>query len=97
MGYSLDFGWLDRRARRDRARRRHDDLPDRRDDARRERSSASSAPPARRSGTACCRQAIAVYVELVRNTPFLVQLFFIFFGLPASASGSIRSWPPCWR
>ncbi|HEU4460123.1 MAG TPA: amino acid ABC transporter permease [Methylibium sp.] len=24
-----------------------------------------------------------VYVELVRNTPFLVQLFFIFFGLPA--------------
>jgi His/Glu/Gln/Arg/opine family amino acid ABC transporter permease subunit len=25
----------------------------------------------------------AVYVELVRNTPFLVQLFFIFFGLPA--------------
>ena len=25
----------------------------------------------------------AVYVELIRNTPFLVQLFFIFFGLPA--------------
>ncbi|AUF96651.1 ABC transporter permease [Pseudomonas sp. 02C 26] len=24
-----------------------------------------------------------VYVELIRNTPFLVQLFFIFFGLPA--------------
>jgi polar amino acid transport system permease protein len=24
----------------------------------------------------------AAYVELVRNTPFLVQLFFIFFGLP---------------
>lgn len=24
-----------------------------------------------------------VYVELVRNTPFIVQLFFIFFGLPA--------------
>ena len=23
------------------------------------------------------------YVELIRNTPFLVQLFFIFFGLPA--------------
>ena len=23
-----------------------------------------------------------VYVELIRNTPFLVQLFFIFFGLP---------------
>ncbi|MFF7110414.1 amino acid ABC transporter permease [Pseudomonas sichuanensis] len=24
-----------------------------------------------------------VYVELIRNTPFIVQLFFIFFGLPA--------------
>ena len=28
-------------------------------------------------------QLFAVYVELIRNTPFLVQLFFIFFGLPA--------------
>src|ERR1700733_8112124 len=26
---------------------------------------------------------VIVYVELIRNTPFLVQLFFIFFGLPA--------------
>lgn len=26
---------------------------------------------------------VAVYVELIRNTPFLIQLFFIFFGLPA--------------
>jgi len=25
---------------------------------------------------------VAVYVELIRNTPFIVQLFFIFFGLP---------------
>ena len=25
----------------------------------------------------------AVYVEAIRNTPFLVQLFFIFFGLPS--------------
>jgi len=25
----------------------------------------------------------AIYVELTRNTPFIVQLFFIFFGLPA--------------
>jgi polar amino acid transport system permease protein len=24
-----------------------------------------------------------VYIELIRNTPFIVQLFFIFFGLPA--------------
>jgi len=26
----------------------------------------------------------ATYVELIRNTPFIVQLFFIFFGLPAA-------------
>jgi len=29
------------------------------------------------------RWLIAAYVELIRNTPFLVQLFFIFFGLPS--------------
>ena len=28
--------------------------------------------------------AAATYVELVRNTPFIVQLFFVFFGLPAA-------------
>ncbi|MFT4172373.1 MAG: amino acid ABC transporter permease [Rhodocyclaceae bacterium] len=28
-------------------------------------------------------QIFGVYVELIRNTPFLVQLFFIFFGLPS--------------
>jgi His/Glu/Gln/Arg/opine family amino acid ABC transporter permease subunit len=28
-------------------------------------------------------QAVALYVELIRNTPILVQLFFIFYGLPA--------------
>ena len=38
---------------------------------------------ARRSGYRLLRQAVAAYVELVRNTPFLVQLFFIFFGLPS--------------
>ena len=27
---------------------------------------------------------VAAYVELIRNTPFIVQLFFIFFGLPAA-------------
>jgi polar amino acid transport system permease protein len=26
--------------------------------------------------------AVGVYVELIRNTPFIVQLFFIYFGLP---------------
>ncbi|WP_142847730.1 amino acid ABC transporter permease [Telmatospirillum sp. J64-1] len=29
------------------------------------------------------RVIVSAYVELIRNTPFLVQLFFIFFGLPA--------------
>ncbi|KQY32870.1 MULTISPECIES: amino acid ABC transporter permease [Rhizobium/Agrobacterium group] len=38
---------------------------------------------ARRSRYALLRRAIAAYVELIRNTPFLVQLFFIFFGLPS--------------
>jgi len=38
---------------------------------------------ARRSSYALLRRAIAAYVELIRNTPFLVQLFFIFFGLPS--------------
>jgi polar amino acid transport system permease protein len=28
--------------------------------------------------------AVGAYVELIRNTPFIVQLFFIFFGLPAA-------------
>jgi polar amino acid transport system permease protein len=26
---------------------------------------------------------VGVYVELIRNTPFIVQLFFLFFGLPS--------------
>jgi len=29
------------------------------------------------------RRLIAAYVELIRNTPFIVQMFFIFFGLPS--------------
>ena len=29
------------------------------------------------------RPPVATYVELIRNTPFLIQLFFIFFGLPS--------------
>ena len=27
---------------------------------------------------------VAAYVEAIRNTPFIVQLFFVFFGLPAA-------------
>jgi polar amino acid transport system permease protein len=35
-------------------------------------------------GPAALRWVVAAYVELVRNTPFIVQLFFIFFGLPSA-------------
>lgn len=38
---------------------------------------------ARTEGPKAVRVAVATYVELIRNTPFLIQLFFIFFGLPA--------------
>lgn len=35
------------------------------------------------SGPGWLRLAINAYIELIRNTPFLVQLFFFFFALPA--------------
>lgn len=38
---------------------------------------------ARTEGPTVLRAPVTVYVELVRNTPFLIQLFFIFFGLPS--------------
>ncbi len=38
---------------------------------------------ARALGPGWLRPLVAAYVELIRNTPFLIQLFFIFFGLPA--------------
>ena len=38
---------------------------------------------ARTEGVAPLRWVVGAYVELIRNTPFIVQLFFIFFGLPA--------------
>jgi len=38
---------------------------------------------ARAWGPAWLRWIVATYVELIRNTPFIVQLFFIFFGLPS--------------
>jgi polar amino acid transport system permease protein len=38
---------------------------------------------ARTHGPAPVRALAAGYVELIRNTPFIVQLFFIFFGLPS--------------
>jgi polar amino acid transport system permease protein len=39
---------------------------------------------ARSSGPAWLRWVVGADVELIRNTPFIVQLFFIFFGLPAA-------------
>jgi polar amino acid transport system permease protein len=38
---------------------------------------------ARTFGPAWLGRIVVGYVELIRNTPFIVQLFFIFFGLPA--------------
>ncbi len=38
---------------------------------------------ARTQGPRALRIPVGGYIELVRNTPFLIQLFFIFFGLPA--------------
>lgn len=37
----------------------------------------------RTQGPAWLKPIVATYVELIRNTPFLIQLFFIFFGLPS--------------
>jgi len=36
-----------------------------------------------RWGLKWARTLVALYVELIRNTPFIVQLFFVFFGLPS--------------
>ncbi|MDH7804430.1 MULTISPECIES: amino acid ABC transporter permease [unclassified Rhizobium] len=38
---------------------------------------------ARALGPAWLKPIVGIYVELIRNTPFLIQLFFIFFGLPS--------------
>ena len=38
---------------------------------------------ARSLGPVWLKPVVATYVELIRNTPFLIQLFFIFFGLPS--------------
>lgn len=37
---------------------------------------------ARSGGPRPLRWVVGAYVEVIRNTPFIVQLFFIFFGLP---------------
>src|SRR5471030_1122521 len=46
---------------------------------------------ARTFGPKWLRPLVSAYVELIRNTPFLVQLFFIFFGLP-SLGVQISEW-----
>jgi polar amino acid transport system permease protein len=38
---------------------------------------------ARALGPKWLRPVVGAYVEMIRNTPFLIQLFFIFFGLPS--------------
>lgn len=49
------------------------------------------AAAARGSRHRAVRYVVAVYVEAIRNTPFLVQVFFIYFGLPALGI-SFRPW-----
>lgn len=39
---------------------------------------------ARTRGSLWVNTIIGAYVEIIRNTPFIVQLFFIFFGLPST-------------
>jgi polar amino acid transport system permease protein len=46
-------------------------------------SLGTAAASARTFGPRWLGHVVDVYVELIRNTPFLVQLFFIFFGLPS--------------
>ena len=31
-----------------------------------------------------CGRSVAAYVEVIRNTPLIVQLFIVFFGLPSA-------------
>jgi len=38
---------------------------------------------AKTAGPGALRWAIAAYIELIRNTPFLVQIFIVYFSLPA--------------
>lgn len=44
----------------------------------------TAAAAARLYGAAWLRRSVAVYVETIRNTPLIVQLFLVFFGLPSA-------------
>ena len=46
----------------------------------------------RTQGPAWLKPVVGAYVELIRNTPFIVQLFFIFFGLPAAGVRLPAEW-----
>jgi polar amino acid transport system permease protein len=46
----------------------------------------------RTQGPAWARTGVSGYVELIRNTPFIVQLFFIFFGLPMAGVRLSPEW-----
>ena len=46
----------------------------------------------RTQGPLWARPVVGAYVELIRNTPFIVQLFFIFFGLPMAGIRLSPEW-----
>jgi polar amino acid transport system permease protein len=46
----------------------------------------------RTQGPVVMKVLVGAYVELIRNTPFIVQLFFIFFGLPAAGVRLSPEW-----
>lgn len=46
----------------------------------------------RTQGPKWAKPVVSSYVELIRNTPFIVQLFFIFFGLPAAGVRLTPEW-----
>ncbi len=39
---------------------------------------------ARADGPTALKRAVGVYIELIRNTPLLIQIYIVFFGLPAA-------------
>ena len=49
---------------------------------------------ARTSRFAWLRRVVSIYVEIIRNTPLLVQTFWLFFGLAALVCGFRRSQRP---
>ena len=41
-------------------------------------------------------QLAAVYVEVIRNTPILVQIFFLFYGLPRCSASDLAPFTTAW-